>query len=124
MHRSRNPSCPLNIRFRAARRENQSARSTSGNSCILPDFGGHSIENVLLRISRGEQSPWKAQAVTNFPLGCLISSSAVKSPLGTIPVSSSNSRLAASSGSSSSPFSPFGIHQTPTYFCLQIGLLG
>src|SRR4029077_15569904 len=31
----------------AAGRSNQAARSTSGNDCIFPPFGGHSISNVL-----------------------------------------------------------------------------
>ncbi len=30
---------------------NQAARSTSGNSCVRPEWGGHSMENVLLVIS-------------------------------------------------------------------------
>ena len=40
----------------------QAARSISGNSCCLPDFGGHSIVNMLLTMLHGSQSPWNAQA--------------------------------------------------------------
>src|SRR5208283_2139543 len=51
--RPKNTTWPLRIRFRASRNENQSARSTSGNSCWRPDFGGHSIEKVLLAPEAG-----------------------------------------------------------------------
>src|SRR5688572_27366030 len=41
---------------------NQAARSTSGNSAILPLFGGHSIVNVLLLIASASTSASTAQA--------------------------------------------------------------
>ena len=107
--------------FRASCKVNQSARSTSGNSCCRPDFGGHSIENMLLRISFGEQSPSRAHTITIFPLGCLICCKGRNSPAGAIPVSSSNSLFAASSGSSPSTYSPLGIDQAPTSLFFQNG---
>ena len=70
--RPKNTTWPLRIRFRASPNENQSARSTSGNSCWRPDFGGYSIEKVLLRIAWDEQSPSTAQTRTIFPPGCFI----------------------------------------------------
>ena len=119
--RSKNPTWPLRIRFRASSNENQSARSTSGNSCWRPDFGGHSIENVLLRIALDEECPSTAQALTAFPPGCFIWSRETNSPAGLIPVSSSNSRFAASSGSSFSPYSPLGIDHAPASLSFQKG---
>src|ERR1039457_4628989 len=109
------------MRSRASSTENQLARSTSGNCCIGPVFGGHSIEKVLLRISSAEQSPSSAHTVMTLPLGCLISSSEMNSPFGLRPVSSSNSRFAASRGSSPSAYSPLGIDQDPRSFFCQKG---
>src|ERR1700719_4882178 len=72
----------------AASRVKKPARSISGNFAILPDFGGHSISNVLLFKEAGSQSPAKAQACTVLPLLCLTLPRDTKSPRGTIPVSS------------------------------------
>src|ERR1700761_1942878 len=65
--RSRNALCAEWIFARAVSIVNHSARSTSGNSWILPDRGGHSIEKRLLRIDPASQSPSMAQARTNLP---------------------------------------------------------
>ena len=46
---------------------NHAARSTSGNSCCRPDFGGHSIVNVVLCTADASRSPSTAQAVTTLP---------------------------------------------------------
>jgi len=53
---------------RASSWPNQPARSTSGNSCIRPDRGGHSIVNVLLVIASASRSPAAAYAVMTLPL--------------------------------------------------------
>src|SRR5437016_7525330 len=75
-----NPRCAGMIFWSATRTENHSARSTSGNCCCLPDFGGHSRENRLLCSCAGSQSPSTAQAWTTFfaqngPPGCTSSTS-------------------------------------------------
>jgi len=96
---------------------NHAARSTSGNVCRLPERGGHSISNVLLWIAPGSQSASSAKACTTLPPGCRIGASGVYSSATFRPVSSSNSRLAASSGSSSGSNSPLGIdHAAPSLF--------
>src|SRR5579871_1828889 len=119
--RSRNVRCPGNKRARAAAIENQSPRSISGASICRPERGGHSIVNVLLLSFRGSQSPSNAHAVMIFPLGCFNSPSSMNSPTGTKPVSSSNSRFAASKGGSSSRYRPFGIVQAPGSFLAHNG---
>src|SRR5580692_1658035 len=106
----------------AAGRVNHPARSTSGNSCFFPDFGGHSIENELLRIASASQSPSTAHAVITLPELSLISDSKDNSPIaGANPVSSWNSLFAAASGSSPVTYSPFGIDQAPRSFFDQYG---
>ena len=100
---------------------NQPARSASGNSACLPDFGGHSIVRVLLRIALGSQSPSTAHACMTLPLGCLCGVSSRNGPSTVKPVSSVNSRRAASIGSSPSSNSPFGIDQAPLSLLLQYG---
>lgn len=119
--RSRNPACPGTIRFLALSRLNQPARSTSGNSCRRPDFGGHSMENVLLRAPSGEQSPSTAHTVIALPVGCVICPSGKNSPLAAYPVSSWNSLFAATSASSSSPYSPLGMDHAPSSLFFQNG---
>lgn len=66
---SRIGAWPGLIRRRASSNANHPARSTSGKRCCVPDRGGHSIVNELLRIVAGSRSPAKIQAVTRFPLG-------------------------------------------------------
>jgi hypothetical protein len=117
--RSRNPACPGTIRFLALSKLNQPARSTSRNSCHRPDFGGHSMENVLLRMSSGEQSPSTAHTVITLPVGCVIFPRGKNSPLASNPVSSWNSLFAATSASSSSPYSPFGMDHAPSSLFFQ-----
>ena len=109
------------MRLRASPKVNQSARSTSGNSCWWPEFGGHSIENVLLRIVLGEQLPSKAHTLITFPPACLMASSGMNSPSGWMLVSSSNSLFAASRGFSVSSYSPLGMDHAPSSFFLQKG---
>jgi len=118
---SMNGACPLKIFSLAASTSNHAALSTSGNSCCLPDFGGHSMENILLFRREGSKSERMAHANTSLPLGCLSGSNGMRSPEGGTPISSSNSRLAARSGSSSSANSPFGIDQEPSSFFAQNG---
>ena len=67
------------------------------------------------------QSPSNAQACTIFPPVCRIGLRGRKSPRGLTPVSSSNSRLAAPSGSSSGVYSPLGIDQAPSSLPRQYG---
>ncbi len=86
-----------------------------------PERGGHSSENVLLTSAAGSQSPSIAQARTCLPPVCLTSPSAMNFPSGTKPVSSANSRCAASNGSSLSLYSPLGIVQAPKSFYAQNG---
>src|SRR5580700_11610329 len=87
----------------------------------MPDFGGHSIRNVLLINSAGSTSASSAQADTSFPLGCLSGASATNVPAAVNDVSSVNSRFAASSASASGAYSPFGIDQEPSSFFSQKG---
>ena len=65
--RSRNAACAGLMRSRAASSENHSARSTSGNSCMPPDRGGHCIVNVFERIASASRSPSSAHACTTLP---------------------------------------------------------
>src|SRR5205807_7763313 len=105
----------------AVSRSNQEARSTSGNSWLLPVCGGHSIENVLLRIALASISPSTAQAYTILPPACLTGSSACSLPLSGNPVSSSNSRFATSTGSWPRANSPLGMDHAPSSFLAQNG---
>src|SRR5438034_3675946 len=116
-----NPRCAGMIFWSATRTENHSARSTSGNCCCLPDFGGHSRENRLLCSCAGSQSPSTAQAWTTLPLRCVIGVSGMNGPWARQPVSSSNSRCAAASGSSPAGNSPLGIDQASSSFFAQSG---
>ncbi len=100
---------------------NHAARSTSGNSRVFPDRGGHSIEKVLLRNPDGSKSAWIAQANTVLPPGCLSGCKGTNVPSGVAPVSSSTSRRAAVSGSSASSNSPLGIDQAASSFFAQNG---
>src|SRR5262245_7993735 len=113
--------CPCNIFSCAISGENHCARSTSGKLALRPLFGGHSNSNVFdLRVA-GSKSPSSAKAVTTLRPGCVTSPSGRSSPRGRIPVSSSNSRSATSSGFSASEYSPFGIDQAPRSFLAQNG---
>ena len=67
-----NASCPALIFVLAVAKSNHSARSISGNSCWRPEWGGHSMVNVLLLMAVGSQSPSKAQAWTILPPFCLM----------------------------------------------------
>jgi hypothetical protein len=88
----------------------------------MPERGGHTAVNVLLRIAAGSRSPSAAQATTSLPP---FWRTAPRSSSGTsgsaVPSSSSNSRRAAAAGSSSSPISPLGIDHAPASFFAQYG---
>ena len=111
--------CPFVILRRASFISNQPALSASENSCIRPDLGGHSIENVLLSNLFVSKSPSKAHADIVFPLGCVKVPNSKNSPSAMNPVSSWNSRRAAVSGSSSFSYIPLGMDQLPSSFLPQ-----
>src|SRR5580704_10242789 len=94
--------------------ENHAPRSTSGNSRIVPDFGGHSSAKLLLRSCAGSSSPGAAQAQMTLPLALLMGLSGTNGPLTENPVSSVNSRCAAANGSSPGAHSPLGMDQAPS----------
>src|SRR5579864_5251020 len=120
--RSRSVACDALILRRAVCWSNQPARSTSGNVCISPDRGGHSSSNVLLLMFFTSRSPSTAHASTIFPPACRIDPIERTGPIGAgTPSSSWNSRRAATSGSSPSANSPFGIDQAPSSRLTQKG---
>ena len=86
-----------------------------------PEAHLHSITHRLLFICKGSQSPSNAHAVTVFPPACLITPRSRNTAPAVNPVSSWNSRRAASSASSSSLYSPFGMDQAPLSFFAQYG---
>ena len=102
--------------WRASSAGNQPARSISGNSCVRPERGGHSIVNVLLRTAsgRGRPAPPTRDALAALWRTSPSSSSAPAG--GAPPVSSSNSRSAHARGSSSPSNSPLGIDHAPASF--------
>jgi len=57
-----NPAWLFTIFSAATSRVNHPARSTSGNSCCVPEPRGHSMTNVLLVIVTGSTSPFIAHA--------------------------------------------------------------
>src|ERR1700730_948102 len=65
--RSSSSRWPSRIFSRATGRSNQPARSISGNACILPPFGGHSISKVLLFTVCTSMSPSTVNASTRLP---------------------------------------------------------
>jgi hypothetical protein len=105
--RRRRSRCSSRIYSSASFIKNQRPRSTSAISRRRSERGGHSISRVLLANLLGSQSPRNAHALTSLPLFCLIEPRSTKSPAASKPVSSSNSRRAATSGFSSSPRSKF-----------------
>ena len=90
---------------------NHSARSISGNSRILPDLGGHSMEKVLLLTAAPQRHIVLPTHARSFRLFAEEASGADTLHWRARPVSSRNSRLAASSGSSPGSNSPLGIDQ-------------
>ena len=64
------------------RKESQKKPSFAGKvlTGMRNQFGGHSIEKVLLLTKPGSTSPSTAQAVTTLPPGCRNSPSGMKSP--------------------------------------------
>ncbi len=120
--RSRNATCPDTSLTLAVAHSTHSARSTSGKLRITPDPLGHSISNSLLRTLVVSKPASTAYAVILLPLDCLIVPSATRSPTGKgDPISSRNSRAAATSGSSPSSYSPLGIDQPRSSFLAQNG---
>ncbi len=91
---SRNRRCAGTMASRAAARSNQAARSTSGNSAVLPDRGGHSMVKVLLVMAVASQSCSTAQAKISLWRCALTPPSGRKGPSGSSPVSSRTSRSA------------------------------
>jgi hypothetical protein len=108
------------LRF-AVLSSNHSARSTSGNSRVWPERGGHSSVKVLLWSAAAPASCASAQACTRLPPFCSTVPSGTRLPCATMPVSSRSSRFAAASGSSPSASSPFGIDHAPSSFLAQNG---
>src|SRR6266702_7834510 len=101
--------------------ENQPARSTSENSCRLPVLGGHSIVNMLLLTRRASMLPGTIHARRTL-LPYFTVPSSIGSPAGgSKPVSSLNSRCAATQASSSSKYSPFGMDHALSSFFAQNG---
>src|SRR4051812_36809067 len=101
---------------------NHPARSISGNCWRRPERGGHSISKLLLRTAPASRSPRAAHAVTSLPPFCTTVPSSTSSSVGSrVPVSSSNSRRAATRGSSSGSYSPLGIDLAPRSFLAQNG---
>ncbi len=119
--RSSSGRCPALIFSRASSSVNHSARSTSGKTCRLPLRGGHSISKLLLRMLCVSISSSAANAVTNLPPRCLISTKRGQRHGQLQPSSSENSRRAAVSASSSSAYSPFGIDHAPRSLLRQNG---
>jgi hypothetical protein len=91
-------------------------RGLSEINIFLPERGGHSISQVLLTRSEGSQLPSEAQATTILPVFCFTDPSSINGSLTLNPVSSLNSRIAATSGSSSVLYSPLGRVQEPSFF--------
>src|SRR3982074_1701107 len=73
---------PFVILWRAASTLNHCALSASGNSRMRPDFGGHSIENLLLRNAIRSKSFSTAQTEITFLLGCLNAPSSIDPCIG------------------------------------------
>ena len=64
--------CPLLIFTNASSMEYHAARSTSGNSAVRPERGGHSSEKALLLSEAGSKSPSHAQATIVLPRRLLV----------------------------------------------------
>ena len=117
--RSKNIRCASLILFSASARGKNSARSISGKACILPEWGGHSISNVLLASDTIWSGPTSnAQACTVLLPCCFIDPRSTRFPCSSKPISSRNSRAAAFKSSPSS-CSPFGMLQAPSSFFFQ-----
>ena len=96
--------------------------SASGMEINFRDRGGHSIWMWLDVIPcAGSYAPANAHAWIIFPLLSLTDPNVWKGSVGSIPVSSLNSRFAASSSSSVDSVSPLGMVQAPSSFFYQKG---
>ena len=106
--------CPFVAFFNASSMENQPALSTSGNSAVLPERGGHSIANILLLSRAGSKSPSHPQATIVFPPACLCAPrsrnwpSAASGLLQKFPLGGGQQVFAPSA-------SPFGMDHAPSY---------
>jgi len=118
---SSNAICAGLMMRRAAVRENHPPLSTSGKVCCRPEWRGHSSSKVLLLILAGSRSPGRAQAKIRLPPFCRTGLNGWKCPLRENPVSSRNSRMAASSAGSSFSNSPLGMVQEPASLFFQKG---
>src|SRR5665213_3244368 len=87
----------------------------------MPERGGHSSANVLLRMPAASMSACTAQACTRLPPACCTGVSSTNAPSMADPVSSWNSRLAAASGASPSSISPLAIDHEPRSRFFQYG---
>src|SRR5918997_70116 len=114
-------ACAGLIFCRALRTSNHSHRSTSGKVSQRPEPRGHSARMTLLLARLGSASPSHAQACTSLPAFWRTLPSGRKGPSGRTAVSSSNSRIAATRGSSPSFNRPFGTVQEPRSRSLQKG---
>ncbi|CPU67267.1 Uncharacterised protein [Mycobacteroides abscessus] len=114
--RSSSGTWPATTSPRARASANQPARSSSGNSCMRPERGGHSSANVLLAIVVTSRSASRAHAATSLPARWRTvprsRSGAAPAGAGT-PSSSANSRSAAACSSSPGSTSPLGIVHPP-----------
>ena len=122
-NRSSSGACAGRIRSRASSRPNHAARSTSGNSRIRPDRGGHSIVKVLDVTASASMSPSSAHAVTTLPLFWRTSPRSTSVTVGE-PVSRAPRRTRAArrpAGPRRRSYSPFGIDQAPMSFFAQNG---
>jgi len=81
----------------------------------------HNVQpaNVLLVTVAGSRSPSTANACTVFARDCTKVPSGTSPAPGSWPISSMNSRRAASAGASPAPNSPFGIDHAPASFFAQ-----
>src|SRR5437762_1070880 len=91
--RSRSSICAWLIFSIASAIEKNSARSISGNSCVRPERGGHSIAKVFEATTKSAgKFPSNAQACTVLPPFFFTAPNSIGSEtLGLIPISSSNS---------------------------------
>src|SRR3954453_17420376 len=106
---------------RASARLIHCASATSGKLCRRPLRGGHSTSNVFERMPAGSRSPSAAKASTLLPPAWRTVARGNGTALRRVPVSSSNSRSAASTGASPVSTMPFGIIHAPASLFFQNG---
>src|SRR4051794_29731007 len=97
------------------------ASAASGKRCRRPLRGGHSSSNSMLLIAAGSRSPSTAKASTCLPPAWRTVASGNGTAVTLVPVSSSNSRSAASAGASPGSTMPLGIIHAPASLPRQNG---